>query len=105
MAGFPELRRALTDAAFATFGEDAAWSGRAQPVRIRVKGKDEDDRFGSVSLTRRTVVVLVRSWELTPAQGDIVIIANPAVAGSWRVKARPMRDGKGVWVCSVEEVE
>jgi hypothetical protein len=63
MAGFPERRRWLVDASFATFGEDAEWPDLGT-VRVRFKTTDVDSRFGGVDLVERSTMIRVRSWEV-----------------------------------------
>lgn len=103
MSGFPEQRRALTDAAFAVFGEDADWRGRPDPVRIRLKARDEEQGFASVRIVEKVLVARVRSWELTtPARGDGFSITTGPNIGSYVIAAKPMLDDHGVWDCDVE---
>jgi len=102
MAGFPERRRALVDASFATFGEDAEWP-ELGTVRVRFKTTDEDSRFGGVDFVERSTMIRVRSWEVVqPAIGTVVIIADGPNAGSYPIVKRPMLDIKGVWDCPIE---
>ncbi len=102
MAGFPERRRWLVDASFATFGEDAEWP-ELGTVRVRFKTTDEDSRFGGVDLVERSTMIRVRSWEVAqPAIGTVVEIATGPNAGSYPIVERPMLDIKGVWDCPIE---
>ncbi len=103
MAGFPEHRQALTDAAFATFGEDAAWADREKAVRVRLKSRDEEQGFGGTRIVEKVLTARVRSWELAePVKGDAFDIATGPNAGRYVVTDRPMLDAKGVWDCDVE---
>lgn len=96
---FPEHRRRLTDRAFATFGEDASWSGIAAPVRVRTASIDAEQRFGNALVARPSTVVLVRSWEVAaPVKGDRVTLASGV---AYQVGDRPLRDERGVWRCPV----
>jgi len=102
MADFPERRRALVDASFATFGEDAEWP-KLGIVRVRFKTTDEDSRFGGVDLVERSTVIRVRSWEVVqPAIGTVVTITDGPNAGSYPIVEKPMLDIKGVWDCPIE---
>ncbi|MGN5374595.1 head-tail joining protein [Sphingomonas hankookensis] len=96
---FAEYHRDLTDQAFVTFGEDAAWSGIADAVRVRTASVDAEQRFGNTLVARPAMVVTVRSWEVaTPAKGDRVTLASGVV---YQVADRPLRDRRGVWRCPV----
>lgn len=102
MAGFPERRRAVVDASFATFGENAEWPDLGT-VRVRLKTTDEDGKFGNVNLVERSTVIRVRSWEVpNPTIGIVIEIATGPNAGSYPVVERPMLDLKGVWDCPIE---
>lgn len=103
MAGFSEHRRLLVDTAFETFGAPAIWADI--PVLIRVRSKDEDDRFGSVSIVDRSTIFRLRSWEpIGPTGGQTVVVAAGVHAGEWVVKDGAMLDAKGVWDCPVVKV-
>lgn len=100
--GFPEHRRALTDAAFATFGEDAAWDGIEAPVRVRFRTEDEEGGFSQSRFITRTLMMRVRSWEVAePDDGQAVVLAAGPHAGRYVVSGEPQLDGKGVWSCPV----
>lgn len=108
---FSERRRAVTDAAFATFGETALWSLGAdaigswmdKDVLVWFRKHDEDDRFGPISLVTTSEIIRVRSWEVEePALDDLIEVRAGPHAGSYAVKARPMLDDRGVWHCPVE---
>lgn len=100
--GFPERRRELVDIGFRTFGEPATWDGVS--VTIRVRTKDEDDKFGSVSIIDRSTIFRLRSWEpVGPVSGQTVIITAGVNAGEWTVKPGAMLDDKGVWDCPVSK--
>jgi hypothetical protein len=103
-----ERRRRLVDAAFATFGDAAEWSHlvaeQAQwvvdGVTVRCREQDQDDRFGAVSIIRRSIIIRVRSWEVeTPEVDQVVDIADGRWAGSYVIAAKPMLDKSGVWEC------
>lgn len=99
---FPERRRALVDAGFATFGEDAEWP-ELGTVRIRFKATDEDSHFGTVNLVERSTVIRVRSWEVAqPAIGTVIEILTGPNTGSYPIVEKPMLDLKGVWDCPIE---
>lgn len=99
---FPELRRRLVDTVFAQFGEDAAWTGRPGPVRVRFRTRDEDARFQEGQYISRITTIEVRSWEHPkPERGDIATLA----AGKFRVGGDPALDPRGVWICAVAPQE
>ncbi len=99
--GFSERREALTDIAFATFGDPATWDGK--PVTIRPKQGEEDDGFGSVRVVTTSTIIRVRKSEITePKVGDIVAVPGGRLAGSYTVRRVAMLDTKGVWDCPVE---
>lgn len=102
MSGFSGHRRALVDIAFATFGEPAAWSGHPSTVTIRLKVGDQDDRFGAISLKRRSEILRVRSWEVeAPQPGDEVTLGPESGNAHYIVGEGVMLDKKGVWDCPV----
>ena len=95
-----ERRRALVDAGFRTFGDAALWGD--QPVTVRVKTQDEDDRFGKVAIVNRGTILRVRSWEVEqPTVGTTVAVGGV----QYRLKAGLMLDAKGVWDCPVTQVQ
>jgi len=95
---FPELRKAMVDRTFATFGEDAGWTGHAEPVRIRRRVEDDDARLSLSEFRTRATIFRVRSWEVAaPVIGDIVTPAG----GTFRIVEEPSLDVKGVWDCPV----
>jgi len=100
MPGFAERRRGLVDAGFRAFGDAALWGD--EPVTVRLKVRDEDDRFGKVSIVSRSTILRVRSWEVEqPTVGTVVTMG----AVSYRLKAGSMLDAKGVWDCPAEQVQ
>lgn len=101
--GFSELREALTNRAFETFGDPAEWSGVGHTVMIRPKGRDEDDRFGQVRVVTRSTIIRVRRSEVPqPEVGDVVAIAVGRLVGRYVVRRGSMLDDKGVWDCPVD---
>lgn len=103
-----ERRRRLVDAAFATFGDAAEWSHLVteqarwvmEPVTVRCREQDQDDRFGAVSIIRRSIIIRVRSWEVEmPEVDQVVDIPDGRWAGSYVIAAKPMLDKSGVWEC------
>jgi hypothetical protein len=99
--GFSERREALTDVAFATFGDPATWDGK--PVTIRPKQGEEDDGFGSIRVVTTSTILRVRKLEITePKVGDIVVVPGGRLAGRYTVRRGAMLDTKGVWDCPVE---
>lgn len=100
--GFPEHRRALTDAAFATFGEDAVWEGLDLPVRVRFRTEDEEGGFSQSRFVTRALMLRVRSWEVEqPDEGQQVMLATGPHASTYAVSGEPRLDAKGVWSCPV----
>lgn len=100
MSPAAERRRALVDAGFRTFGDAALWGD--QPVTVRLKTQDEDDRFGKVAIVSRATILRVRSWEVEqPVAGTIVMVAG----AEYRLKAGMMLNQKGVWECPVALVQ
>lgn len=99
--GFPEQRRAMVDRAFATFGVAADWDGT--PVTVRLRGQDEEGRYGQVSLVRREITLRVRSWQIVqPAKGQVVTITEGPQAGRYEIGRGSMMDVKGVWDCPAQ---
>lgn len=76
---FPELRALLVDGVFAELGEDARWSGVADPVRVRRKSADEDETIGRLGIIAATEVLRVRKSQVAaPAKGDVIDILDTA---------------------------
>ncbi|AJP72270.1 head-tail joining protein [Sphingomonas hengshuiensis] len=76
---FPELRAALVDSVFAELGEDARWSGVADPVRVRRKSADEDETIGRLGIIATSEVLRVRKSDVAaPAKGDLVDMLDDA---------------------------
>lgn len=105
--GFSERRRLLVDAGFETFGEPAEYidvtAGTKLPVVIRRRDRDEEDRFGNVSIKSRSINFRIRSWQVRdPKPGDMIEVPSGDLAGLYEVRPDPMLDAKGVWDCPVE---
>lgn len=101
--GFSEHRRLLVDTGFETFGGPATWAGI--PVRIRIRARDEDDKYGSVRLVSRSTIFRLRSWEaVAPVVGQTVTVTEGPNVGEWTVGKGCMMDEKGVWQCPVTRV-
>lgn len=91
------------DAVFRTLGEDAAWTGAADPVRIRCAERDDLDGWGEGQRIVRTRFVRVRQSEVAdPAVDDTATRARDGVI--LKVIAKPTLDRKRVWLCQVIEV-
>ena len=91
-------------AVFRTLGEDAAWTGIAGPVRIRLAERDDLNGWGDGQAVVRVRFVRVRKTEVAaPVAGQIV---TRALTGSplLKVIGVPRLDRKGVWTCEVKEV-
>lgn len=99
------------EAVFRTLGEDAAWEGVAEPVRVMRREADEDLRLGGSGFGGGEIVVAGRSIRVRrsevaePAEGETVQIldeAGDAVSGAlYAVAGEPKLDRKGVWHCPV----
>lgn len=99
--GFSERREALTDLAFATFGDPATWGDK--PVTIRPKQSEEDDGYGSVRVVSTSTIIRVRKSEIAePKVGDVVVVPGGRLAGSYTVRRGAMLDDKGVWDCPMD---
>lgn len=100
---FHSERRALTDAAFATFGLAATFNGA--PVVVRLASADQDIKFQSVSVIASVTRLRVRSWEVAVvSKGDTFEITEGPAEGSWQLIDKPMRDRRGVWDAAAERV-
>lgn len=100
---FHSERRALTDAAFATFGLAATHNGVS--VVVRLTSADQDIKFPSVSVVASATRLRVRSWEVAiVSKGDTFEILEGPAAGNWRLTDRPMRDRRGVWNAAAERI-
>lgn len=99
--GFSERREALTDIAFATFGDPATWGDK--PVTIRPKQGEEDDGYGSVRVVSTSTIIRVRKSEIAePKVGEVVVVPGGRLAGSYTVRRGAMLDDKGVWDCPMD---
>lgn len=104
---FAGAQERLQQAVFDRLGEDATWSGIADPVRVIRREADEDLRLGegSVMVTGRSIRVR-KAQVAAPAEGDtaqILDAAGAAAAGAlYSVAGEPKLDRKGVWHCPVE---
>lgn len=104
---FAERVERQQDAVFRTLGEDASWSGIAEPVRVIRREADEELRLERGAIVATGRVLRVRRAEVPePAEGDeaqILDAAGAPVAGElFRVTGEPMLDRKGAWVCQIE---
>lgn len=105
---FLEAQARLQAAVFLRLGNDATWTGAADPVRVRWREADEDLRLdrGTLVVTGRLIKVR-RSEIANPAAGDEVQIldddGNPISGAAFVVTGEPMLDRKGVWTCQVLE--
>lgn len=97
----------ILDAAFLAFGEDAAWEG--VPERVRVRRREEDEpaplTYASAIVTGRRI--RVRKSEVPePVVGQTIQIVDeagePVTNGAFVVSGDPSLDRKGVWTCPVE---
>jgi len=88
------------DAVFRRLGEDATWSGVADPVRIRVAEKDEEASWRESQAVVRARYVRVRQSEVSaPVSGQT--LTRTTTGEVLRVIETPTLDRKGVWLCKV----
>lgn len=98
-AGSVERQQA---AIFRTLGEDATWSGVADPVRIRSAERDDLDAWGDSRAVVRTRFIRVRKSEVpAPVEGDVVTRTEQG-GELLKVIGEPTLDRKGVWTCQVK---
>lgn len=91
-------------AIFRTLGEDAAWTGVADPVRVRFADRDDLNGWGDAQVVVRVRFVRVRKIEVAaPVAGNIVTRELDG-ASLLKVIGEPRLDRKGVWTCEVKEV-
>lgn len=87
-------------AVFRTLGEDATWTGVADPVRIRCAERDDLAGWGEGRAVVRTRFVRVRRSEVpNPADGDVV--TRSETGDLLKVIGDPTLDRKRVWLCQV----
>jgi hypothetical protein len=98
---FAEAVERQQEAVFRHLGEDATWSGVADPVRIRRAERDDLTGWEEGRVVIRTNFVRVRRSEVAePAAGDIV---TPELGGEvFTVIETPTLARKGVWLCAVK---
>lgn len=106
MPPFAERVARAEEAVFRTFGEDATWSGVADPVRVILREADEELRLDRGELVMRGRKVRVRQSEVeSPAEGQEVQLldsdGNPVVGELYVLAGEPQLDRKGVWHCPV----
>lgn len=100
---FPAARHRMVDAIFARLGEDAGWSGLANPVRVILREQNDDVQMGDTRIVGMARFIRVRRGDVAaPAEGDVV---EPAESGGlYRVIGEPMIDRRGVWTCEVSRL-
>ena len=99
--GLSERREAITDLAFATFGDPATWDDK--PVTIRPQQRQEDDGYGPVRVASTSTIIRVRKSEVPdPQAGNIVVVSTGRLAGRYTVRRGSLLDVKGVWDCPVD---
>lgn len=101
---FAESVARQQNAVFRALGEDAAWTGVADPVRVILREADEELRLGEGSVMVTGRVLRVRKSEVAaPAQGQSVQVLDAAgapVSGAlFTIGGAPRLDRKGVWHC------
>ena len=100
---FAASRDRLQSAIFARLGEDATWTGQADPVRVRFVEADAELGFGEARLIASAMAIRVRRSEVeAPAVGDEVTLT--ASGRTLRLSQEPQVDRNGVWECPVTEV-
>lgn len=100
---FAGARARMNDAIFARMGEDATWTGLADPVRVIPREQDEDVQFSRALVLQRVSFLRVRKSDVAaPAIGDEIGIASLSV--TYRVVAEPVLQRHLVWICEVELV-
>ncbi len=100
---FPAARHRMVDAIFARLGEDAGWSGLADPVRVILREQNDDVQMGDGPIRVDARFIRVRRFEVTtPALGDHV---EPVESGGiYKIIAEPMLDRRGIWRCEVAKI-
>lgn len=100
---FAEVVERQQAAVFRRLGEDASWSGVADPVRVRFAERDDLIGWGEGQTVTRARFVRVRQSEVPqPVVGDEVVWT--AKARTFEVIEEPTLDRKGVWTCGVKEI-
>jgi hypothetical protein len=90
-------------AVFRSLGEDATWSGVADPVRIRCAERDDLADWQASRAVARTRFVRVRQSDVAqPAPDDIV--TRTETGELLKVFGEPTLDRKRVWMCQVAPV-
>lgn len=95
------------DAIFRVHGEDAAWTGIADPVRVVRREADESIRSDFSELIAAGATIKVRKSEVpAPAEGDQVQIldadGNAVTDALFEVNGEPKADRRGNWHCPVK---
>ncbi|SEM62754.1 hypothetical protein SAMN05192583_0885 [Sphingomonas gellani] len=104
MGNFSERRRAVIDAAFAAFGEDALFGDAEQPVRIRFKGSDADEAISGLRVVASGLIGRLRSWEVSaPRRGQSLAVAAGDFAGTYTIMGEPMLDAKRIWTVELTQ--
>ena len=90
-------------AIFARLGEDAGWTGAANPVRVIVRTFDDDAPIGPAAIMAPRCFIKVRRSEIAAAvAGDLVTPAE--TGGTFKIVGEPAIDRKGVWKCEAMRV-
>lgn len=100
---FAASRDRLQTAIFDRLGEDASWTGQAEPVRVRFVEADTEMGFGEARLIASAMAIRVRRSQVdAPQVGDEVgLIAS---GRTLRLSQEAQVDRNGVWECPVVEV-
>lgn len=96
---FAEAVARQQEAVFRRLGEDAAWTGVADAVRVKCVTREDTEPFGQSRDVVQVNFVRVRKSEVAaPVEGHVVTLERGPV---FVVIAEPLLDRKGVWVCQV----
>jgi hypothetical protein len=101
---FAEVVERQQDAVFRRLGEDATWSGIADPVRIRFAERDDSLAWSEGRTVALVRFVRVRRSEVaSPAIGDVIVRTEQG-GQQLEVIETPTLDRKGVWLMGVKEL-
>lgn len=91
------------EAVFRRLGEDATWSGVADPVRVRFAERDEMASWSDSRTVHLARFVRVRRSQVpAPASGDVITRTEHGDQQLVVIET-PTLDRKGVWLCAVKE--
>lgn len=100
---FAEVVARQQKAVFDRLGEDAAWSGVAGTVRVRLREEDDSARLGEGTILMGVMHLRVRRSDVPePSVGESVILI--ASGRAFKVSSDPSLNRRGVWMCPVVEM-